>query len=296
MKRWRKIRERLSIQGGMFRRRWYLALASGLLMVGISAAVLSNTVVYYARVDVLFLIPGETLQGNQLLGDPGRALYLAAVVEKRFNESDGGSTPQTTVAPLYGTGIRSGHWVHIPNSGGQWESSFNRPQITVEVVAATPDEVLIELDRYSTQVMDLAAAAQEGMGILPGSKITTDLWPPVSEVSEIGGRPSRVKIGMFALSLIVIGTTVSIGDRLGNRRSNPGDGDTGPDGSPPDNDTPLAGGAIKFPDSEHADSEGEGSDDIDRQTTPSELVTTAAGPGGEQSAVASDTQSHYDSS
>lgn len=196
----------------LLRRRWHLALAALAAMAGLSASALTTPPLYYAEVDVLFLLPDESEDANEFLGDPALTLYLAGIVERSVNS--GGAQPLTTFAPLYGTGIRHGHWVHIPNAGGQWQMSYDRPLITVEVVGESPDEVAQQLDVYAGQVADEARSAQEAMGIPAPLHIRTSASPELPQAVMIGMKRSRAEAGMLLLTVITVPVVVSAGDRL----------------------------------------------------------------------------------
>lgn len=193
------VRSRRSLIG-----RRALALAALVAMAGMSASILTSRPLYYSRVDVLFLLPDATDDANSLLGDPGLTLYLAGIVERTFNDEYGGTGAQTTGAPLYGTGVRYGHWVHIPATGGQWQTSYDRPLVAVEIVGESPDEVSSQIDLYTGRVTDLASSSQEQLNIPAPLHISTSQWPALPRVELIGTKKSRAAAALGLITLIAV--------------------------------------------------------------------------------------------
>lgn len=206
-------------------RRWPFAVAALAVMAGASAMVVATPPLYYARADVLFVLPEGAEDANGLIGDPGRTRYLAGVVDRTLNAERGGMEVLTTFAPLYGTGIRHGYWVHIPNSGGQWQANFDRPLLRVEIVGETPDEVLEQLSRHADRVADLAITSQEMMNIPAAAHIRTTVSPEIPRVAAIGMAKDRVVAGLALLTIIVVAAATRGGDRLlgGRARRRSGD-------------------------------------------------------------------------
>lgn len=211
------------------RQRWIAGVAALAVMAGLSTNVLATPPVYYAQVDVLFILPEAPDDSNSLLGDPGLTLYLAGVVEKQLNAESADSEALTTFAPLYGTGIRNGHWIHIPDVGGQWETSHDRPLIMIEVVGDSPAQVGEDLRRHAERTADLARSSQELMEIPAPLHIRTSASPAVPTASMIGMKKDRAAAGLALLTIIVVAAATRGGDRLLAGRSRRRT-DDGPDG------------------------------------------------------------------
>ena len=201
------LRNRLTRERNAIARRWYLALGTVLLMLPFLVAAGTAPGVYYSKTDVLFLPPRLPASGNALQEDPAQTLAFASVVTHRFNVDAGNTVPRSTSSPLYGTGIRSGHLVYVPSSGGQWQMSYNRPVITVEIVGETVDEVAIERQRILASIASLAKDAQQELGIKPAARITTEPAPSVEFVAYVGVRNTTA---VLVLVLLTIGLAAGI--------------------------------------------------------------------------------------
>lgn len=209
-----RLRTRIRAHGNTLARRWYLLVLTILCMGPVFYAAHVATGIYYVSADVLFLPPPAAVGGNSLRADPGRTVYYAAIVERQFNGEEGLSVPRSTSAPLYGTGIRSGYAVYLPNAGGQWQTNFNRPLITVEVVGETSQIVQEQLDGIVARLQTLALVPQLELGVKPESYISTEISPAKPNIAHMGIRNSRAEV---ALGLITVGLSIAVplvGDRL----------------------------------------------------------------------------------
>ncbi|MET1063465.1 MAG: hypothetical protein ABWX85_00665 [Arthrobacter sp.] len=193
-------------------------------MLPVLFAASTATGVYYSRTDVLFLPPRAPASGNALQEDPAQTLAFASVVTHRFNADAGRTVPRSTSSPLYGSGIRSGHLVYIPSSGGQWQLSYSRPVITVEIVGESMDEVMAERQLILDRISGLAKDSQQELGINPAANIITEPAPSVEFVSYVGVRNTTA---VLALTLLTIGLAAGIPlsvDRALAGRGRPGTG------------------------------------------------------------------------
>lgn len=200
-----QLRYRINRGQKTIARRWYLSLGAVLLMLPVMFAASKAAGVYYSKADVLFVGPASSVDGNALQADPAQTLSFAAVVVHRFNSDDGATAPRSTSAPLYGSGIRRGHIVYIPSSGGQWQLSYSRPVITVEVVGESAEEVALARDRIVNRIFVLAETAQQERDVKAAVHITTELAPGTAFVSYIGVRNTNAEL---ALSFLTIGLAV----------------------------------------------------------------------------------------
>ena len=184
-------------------RRWYLALGIALLMLPVLVAAHEGTGVYYSKTDVRFL-PPMPIQGNVFQADPLQVVPFASIVVHQFNADDRDESPRSTSAPLYGSGVRKGHLVYLPNSGSQWQVSYSRAAITVEVVGESADDVAAERDRIVKRLSALAEATQQERDIGPQLRITTELDLTTSFVAYVGVRNSRAELALIFLTVGVV--------------------------------------------------------------------------------------------
>lgn len=208
------LRRRLRRSGYTIIRRWYVAgfVVAAMLPLVYFAHIQAG--VYYTSVNVIFLAPPQSVGGNSLRASSARTVYYAAVIERLYKGQNDNPALSTTSSPLYGTGIRHGAAVYVPNNGGQWQNSFDQPVITVEVVGESGDEVTGQLESVVAKIGKLARQPQQSMGIHSDAYITTDLSPQVPNVTYIGVRNRNAEL---SLSVLAIGLAVGlpqIWDRL----------------------------------------------------------------------------------
>ncbi|MCX6499111.1 MAG: hypothetical protein NTU93_09960 [Arthrobacter sp.] len=184
------------------------------MMIPTVFAAHAATGVYYSKAEVLFLAPAVGADGNALQDDPIQTLAFASVVVHRFAEESPETAPRSTSAPLYGSGIRRGHLVYVPSSGGQWQLSFNRAVIAIEVVGESAEEVAAARDQIVNRISMLAKASQQEIGVSPANFITTNLDPSTASVSYAGVRNSRAEMALIFLTIgLAVGLPL-VADRI----------------------------------------------------------------------------------
>lgn len=196
-----RLRGRIRTHAATLLRRRRLALIIIVAMLPVTFASTQADGVYYSRADILFLPPQALVGGNLLQADPAQTLHFAAIVVSRINAEQPSSTPRTTSAPLFGTGLRNTHAVYIPSSGGQWQLSFSRPVITVEVVAETAETAEGDLAKLVGRVSRLASESQDAEGIPTAVQITTELSPGIPFVTYVGVRTGRATVSLLFLTI-----------------------------------------------------------------------------------------------
>lgn len=193
--------------GGRIYRRWYLFLGALLCMAPVLFAAHGAIGVYYLQADVIFLPPPQSVAGNSLRGEPGQTVYFTAMIDRQLAGEDPETGPATTDAPLYATGIREAHSTFLPNNGGQWQTNFNRPVITVEVVGETSANVEDEFASILQRIEELREQPQADMHIAADSYITTTLSPARPKMQYIGVRSKRA---VFAFGMVAIGVSTGV--------------------------------------------------------------------------------------
>ncbi|MDJ0320997.1 hypothetical protein [Pseudarthrobacter sp. PS3-L1] len=160
------------------------------------------TGVYWTKMDVVFLPPPGAAAGNPLRLDSQDIVQYAALIQRLAIRDDNQPVQETNGATLYGTGIRDGHSVYLPNSGGQWQPSFDRAVVSIEVVAETPEKVATVTAELATKIENASQEQQDRMGISEKALITTDLSPTAPSISY---HPAKPKFAVGALVLLALG-------------------------------------------------------------------------------------------
>ena len=170
-----QLRHRIMRGRRALERRWYIALGTILLMLPVAFAAHEATGVYYSKADVLFLAPGIVGCRKCPAGRPGANFAVRFGHSASFQCRRPGDRSHSTSAPLYGSGIREGHLVYIPSAGGQWQLSYNRAVITVEVVGESRRRCGDQARPDSEPDFRVRPASQQEIGIRAAVRITTEL-------------------------------------------------------------------------------------------------------------------------
>lgn len=177
-----------------------IALLAGSLIL--QEARRSSEAVYYTQVNVRFLPPSKT-PGNVLEGSSDSLIHFAALIERTVNGHDLTPRLASPEAPLYGRGVRDGESITLIDRGGQWQTNFNTPALSVEVVAPSAQRLEARLQDVIGVIEEATGQQQAALDVPDDRRITTALSPPVPVLVEIGGRPSRALVGT-AISAILV--------------------------------------------------------------------------------------------
>jgi hypothetical protein len=190
----------------MLGRRWYVVV-SGLLLTGLAFLGLNQAGgAYTANTTVLFLTPGSSALGQFNDAYLETLVDFAAVVEREAN--DGALVERMSPgATLYGAGVTRGYRVSLPNTGGQWETSFGQPALSIEVVGPSPQWVRATMSALLDRIDVLARVAQDAAGVATARAITTQRVPGVFDVNHVGS--TRGTQARAAVALFTVGSGVS---------------------------------------------------------------------------------------
>ncbi|MGO4383807.1 hypothetical protein [Specibacter sp. RAF43] len=177
-------------------RRWYVVLAVAVATVIGVGLLQPPTVVYGAKVNVMFLPPDGVL-----MDQTESLIYFAALVERTFNQGHAAPRVSSASATLYGAGVRQGYSVSLFDTGGQWQTNFNRPVLQVEVVDSGAAAVQTQLDAIFTKIDTIARQTQAEAGVKPAKMIRSNQSPSPPVIVRVGGSRSRVAAGMLCLGL-----------------------------------------------------------------------------------------------
>lgn len=195
-------------------RRWYVVVAVALATVLGMGLVQHPTSVYSAEVNVMFLPPDGVL-----MDQTESLIYFAAMVEREFNQGHSVPRVSSASATLYGAGVRQGYSVSLFDTGGQWQTNFNRPVLQVEVVDSSAVAVQTQLDAIFTRIDKIAVQAQTEAGVNPAKMIRSNLSPSPSVIVHVGGTRWRATAGVLCLGLgLAIGACYYTDRILASRR------------------------------------------------------------------------------
>lgn len=192
------------------RRSWAVLLAGLLLTTAAAVFVARTTGVYWAQVDVVFLGAVSEDRPNPLSYTSKQLVDVASVVQRDVT----GAADQTQlVSPrvnLIDTGVKDGWWVRLPNYGGQWTISYDRPALDVQVAAPTAEAASVRMARLLAQINDDLDRRQDAAGVTAEHRVTTSVSPP-PEV-EIHYSQGPAKRGLMMTVLVGLGLSLAAAD------------------------------------------------------------------------------------
>lgn len=204
---------------GIARRRWYVVALGIALLGGALHVVVSRPAVYWSQVDVVILAPKSARYPNVIEQTSESLIAMAGLIEREVNDVTEVPAAASAAVTLAGVGVRDGHSVTLPNSGGQWANSFSRPALDLQVVGPNERVVRQKLAALVDVVERRLAARQEADSIPQVTRITASSAPAEAKVFRLDG--SRKK-GAGAI-LLLGGALISIGtvgaDRLLSARA-----------------------------------------------------------------------------
>lgn len=209
------------------RRHWALALCGLVATVAVAVGVPARaTPVYYAQTDAVFLPPGGNPDDATAHRDD--LVAFAAAVERQVNGGRPAMRLSSASATLYGAGVRQGSSVVLPNLGSQWQNSFARPVLSVEVVDSRPERVRQVRAQLLERIRRASVALQAQQGVPADARITVGASPQTAVVEPVGAsRAGRLR-AMVALGVLGVGVTVgavvAVDRRVGARRPAVGGG------------------------------------------------------------------------
>lgn len=200
------------------RRRWYVVLAV-FLVAGVASVGLAPRHVYWTRAEIVFLPPdGPGHAGNALEGTDESLIFFAASVERTVNGGPKVVAMSSDTATLYGAGTYEGYSVELVNDGGQWQTNFDRPILSVQVVDSTASRVRNTLQSIVGRVETTALQRQQEFGVSSANAIRTQLNPEQPQVASVGGSAKRALVGEFVLAAgLAMAAAILVDNRMTRR-------------------------------------------------------------------------------
>lgn len=205
--------------GSILLRRWFIVAFVLIITAAAMVHVYRKAGVYWAQVDVVFLIPKSARYPNTILDTSASAISMAGLVAEDVNRGVDLPATASSGTTLVGEGVRDGWAVRLPNSGGQWAWDFERPVLDVEVVGADPKPVKAKLLRLIATIEADLHQRQADEGARQSDFITASSAPSKAVVYEFHGHRSRALGATLLLGLLGALLSAVGFDRLMERRS-----------------------------------------------------------------------------
>lgn len=205
-------------------RRWYVAVAVLVLVGAVGAMFARDDGLYSTRTVVVFEIPEPGVWDTGGSRESG-VIALAWAVARQASGTSGAVEYAAVDAPFYGAGIRQGVRVAVPDTGGQWEASYTRAAINIDVVS--PDRAWVVEQRREK----LAAVQEASVALQASFPSTMRVDMTVDRLSTAIDRvqPSRLSqlfafTALAAVALLVGGWASVIWDQRAAARRGRGHG------------------------------------------------------------------------
>ncbi len=210
-------------------RRWYLMALGALISLGVLYEATHEPPVFFTQYSVVLLPPRSTTFPNNL-EDPHYGMTpMAGVIVSDYNAGHRLTllgSPDTT---LYGEGVRDGSRVRLPNDGSQWQPIYDLPNIDVQVVGPSPEEVTAKARQIGDELEALLKRRQDQLGIRDTMRMTALISSPDPIIAQVGGARSRTALGVVLAGATL--TTIGVvrfdrwwARRRTRRRTDPGPG------------------------------------------------------------------------
>lgn len=146
---------------------------------------------YYSKASVLFLAPISARYPNQFISGGESLIATAGVVRDLVTTGAQNVAVVSDGVTLPALGITHGFSVVLPNSGGQWATNFDKPQLDVQAVGSTPEEVLATMADVVARIEGALGTLQDEAGTVAVNRITTRTDPPDVPVFYVHGDRKR---------------------------------------------------------------------------------------------------------
>jgi hypothetical protein len=154
----------------VLRRRWYVVLCGAALTLVVGAFVWQSTGLHYHRAEVVFGMPGTRAGFEQDLPSGGSLIPFASAVGRLAGQDQGLVFPATR-AELHASGVRSGTWIRLVDTGGQWTRSFSAPTLVVEAVDPDPARAEALFEAALGRVEDATVTLQDDASVAGAERV-----------------------------------------------------------------------------------------------------------------------------
>jgi hypothetical protein len=203
----------------ILRRRWAVVVLGLALLAGTLHVVAARPGVYWTQVDVVILAPKSTRYPNVIEQTSTSLIAMAGLVEREVNQGAHAPVTASASVTLAGEGVRDGHTITMPNTGGQWADDFSRPVIDVQVVGPSEAEVRHQLADLVDRVEQTLDDRQDADGIPQVSRITASSSPTAAAVLHLqGSRKKAIAATLLLGSAMICVAAVGVDQLLGTRR------------------------------------------------------------------------------
>jgi hypothetical protein len=191
----------------MIIRRWYVFATCLAIAVWIGMSLGQTGRTYWTQAQVVFVEPGGGSVTNINDGVAPSLINFAGTVQRKLTGDGAAADLPSSTATLYGSGIRRGYSITLPNTGNQWAASFSKPMLAIQVTGSSSDEVRTTLEDVLERVQQITLELQSDAGALPETFIEISVPPSPPDILDVGSTPLGKAKGLVVVG--GIGITLS---------------------------------------------------------------------------------------
>jgi hypothetical protein len=185
-------------------RRWYVFVTCVAVAAWIGMSLGQTGRTYWTQAQVVFVEPGGASVTNINDGVAPSLISFAGIVQRKLTGEGAAAELPSSTATLYGSGIRSGYSITLPNTGNQWAASFSKPILAIQVTGGSSDEVRTTLAGVLERVQQITLELQSDSGALPETFIEISIPPSSPDIHDVGSTPLGKAKGLAVLGGIGI--------------------------------------------------------------------------------------------
>lgn len=170
-------------------RRWYVAIACLAAVMWVCLVLGQTGRTYWVQAQIVFVEPGGGSVSNVNDGVAPSLINFAGIVQRKVSGDGEPVQLPSSNATLYGSGVRRGYSITLPNTGNQWATSFSKPVLAIQVTGDSPEAVNQTLAEVVGQVKQAAFDLQSDTGARPNTFIGVDASPAAPDIVDVGSTP-----------------------------------------------------------------------------------------------------------
>lgn len=170
-------------------RRWYVAIACLAAVMWVCLVFGQTDRTYWAQAQIVFVEPGGGSVSNVNDGVAPSLINFAGIVQRKVSGDGEPVQLPSSNATLYGSGVRRGYSITLPNTGNQWATSFSKPVLAIQVTGDSPEAVNQTLAEVVGQVKQAAFDLQSDTGARQNTFIGVDASPAAPDIVDVGSTP-----------------------------------------------------------------------------------------------------------
>ncbi|WP_425956195.1 hypothetical protein [Xylanimonas sp. McL0601] len=180
-------------------RRWYV-LALALAVAGAGFVMLdAHGGLYSSKPIIQFMRPGASILEIYNGLDNEDIIGFAQIVAEAVNNGHPIERYALDEAPLYGAGLRQQVRVGVPNTGGQWGTSYSRAEIAISVVGTSRAWVQDTQRVMITRVLEAARASQDALNAPENDRVSYAILPASTTIEHITSLKSTRAAALAAM-------------------------------------------------------------------------------------------------